>query len=912
MAGSRSNDVENVFPDYHRKVGETTDGQVLRSFSDPGGVKYQAGTARAAIEDFIGRRSRDLKADTLDVREENAAEGANVLRIRYGQYVNDRPLLGAGIHAVADTERGALMRVDNRLDDDVAAAPDPAAARGVGEVEAAALAPFGDYGSARVESATTAYLRDNQRPAIPDDDYPTATRDLLRTGTAPDGALHLVHDLLVRTTDPFEQFRVVVDAVSGNVLFIELIGKYVAASGLVFLPDPVSDSDSGALSSTSTASTLDALRHPVTLEINPANGGVFRLEGDWIRCVDWDAPAFAVPAENAANFSYQTYPADRRFLSVNAYHWLDTFARYLRTLGNANLNANMTQVEVDAQGFSGADNSQWVPGTPNRIRFGEGGVPDAADFGVIIHEYLHGVFQFQGSDHGGSGSYEHSFCDAIAAVFRDQFNPSRHRRTETFPFDNNATDRWSTERTLNRVERFDDAGFAGYGFNLRNSMLGTAIWESYLGVGGDSGDAGVRQHAADVVIRAFLGMLLNVPDDNSNGIAHAQSLMQGMIDADVALTGGLHSKVFDAAAVARGLWPTRAVDLWIADSAGDSGVIPSPIPHWTSPDLWVRNLGPADGDDPSLGHQEPIVGQPNYLYVNVRNRGTAAAPAGAFTVEAFRCDPGTGMIWPTHFSSMGSLAITAQIPAGGTARVGPFLWTPAVAGHECLLAVVDGAPDPAVTTALLGPVPHDQLVRFDNNVGQRNVNPQMSVPGGKTRASMTMRGGLTDMACSLELDASAMPADTAITVRTLTRIVDAATITGLTTAEHGEVRSTQTMPGGGSAAMAGFPLEAGEAVDVDLVIDFSHEAEHLRTYPLVLTQYQGGQLAGRLSIEIVAVKELEDFVFGNPRSGELHISTCSLWPKLGPGSKIPFVRAEDAIARGYNGCAFCLPAINTG
>jgi hypothetical protein len=121
-----------------------------------------------------------------------------------------------------------------------------------------------------------------------------------------------------------------------------------------------------------------------------------------------------------------------------------------------------------------------------------------------------------------------------------------------------------------------------------------------------------------------------------------------------------------------------------------------------------------------------------------------------------------------------------------------------------------------------------------------------------------------------------------------------------------------TMTGSVDAVMADFVLAAGEAVDLDLVIDFSHQAEHLHTYPLVLTQHQDGQVVGRITVDIVAVKELDDFFFGNPRSGEIHITTCQFWPRLGPSSKRPFARAEDAIARGFNGCAFCLPSLNTG
>jgi hypothetical protein len=33
-------------PEYHRKVGEVVVGGVLRAFSDPGGVKQQAGSVR--------------------------------------------------------------------------------------------------------------------------------------------------------------------------------------------------------------------------------------------------------------------------------------------------------------------------------------------------------------------------------------------------------------------------------------------------------------------------------------------------------------------------------------------------------------------------------------------------------------------------------------------------------------------------------------------------------------------------------------------------------------------------------------------------------------------------------------------------------------------------------------------------
>src|SRR6476619_6978687 len=110
---------------HHPKVGEVVRADVLREYSNPGGAASGFGSAREAIESFLGSRANALKADTLDVREESAAEGSNTLRIRYRQYLNGLPVLGAGIHASANLAKASVTRVDNAVDTDVAGAPDP-------------------------------------------------------------------------------------------------------------------------------------------------------------------------------------------------------------------------------------------------------------------------------------------------------------------------------------------------------------------------------------------------------------------------------------------------------------------------------------------------------------------------------------------------------------------------------------------------------------------------------------------------------------------------------------------------------------------------------------------------------------------------------------------------------------------
>ena len=355
------------------------------------------------------------------------------------------------------------------------------------------------------------------------------------------------------------------------------------------------------------------------------------------------------------------------------------------------------------------------------------------------------------------------------------------------------------------------------------------------------------------------------------------------------------------------------IDLFVRDSDTDTGAQPSGVPHWTSPDIWVRNADIADGDDPEQGHQPPINGQPNYLYARVHNRGTTGVAAGVATVRAYRCDPGTGMIWPGDFTLLGTLPVTDPIPAGGAARVGPFVWTPQIVDHECLLAVASAPGDHALPDVYGGALNHGLLVRFDNNVGQRNVAPQLSVPGGKTSVGLWLRGGTGPTDNTLELDATAVPADTALRLRVPARVVDATrAVEGFTEAERNSTWVHLALAGGIGGRLAGFPLVASERAALRLTVDFSLLAEHLHRYPVVVSQTQDGQPAGRLTVDITAVKEVEDLVFGNPRSRELHTVHCPYWPLVGQHHKVPFWQVADGLARGYNGCATCLPNFDTG
>jgi hypothetical protein len=356
------------------------------------------------------------------------------------------------------------------------------------------------------------------------------------------------------------------------------------------------------------------------------------------------------------------------------------------------------------------------------------------------------------------------------------------------------------------------------------------------------------------------------------------------------------------------------VDVYIRDSSGDDGSQPSGEVHWESPDLWVRNQPPpADpndpsdpnfGEDPEAGDQVPLVGVDNYLYVRVHNRGSQ--PAAGVTVEAFHCNPGTQMMWPAHFISMGVLPVGQAIAPGGQARAGPFLWIPEIEDHECLLAIASGPNDHAVTDIYHGSMDHAILVRYDNNVGQRNVSPKLVAKGGKTTARFVIRGTSYPSLSSLRLSGAGVQPGSKVYLELPCRVISEAQLQGFRVerSRGGRCRLALLAPFRGS--VDGMRLGVNQEIPALLTFHCPVRARHLWRQRLSVVQEINRQTAGRLTYEITSVREVAGFVYGNPRSGRLHRSGCPFWGRLRFSNLVPFAHLKDGLSRGYHPCSYCL------
>ncbi|MFF4012800.1 M4 family metallopeptidase [Streptomyces sp. NPDC001717] len=180
--------------------------------------------------------------------------------------------------------------------------------------------------------------------------------------------------------------------------------------GRVFMVNPVQSSGDQTLADAKDSATAvpDSAYVTTALRNLDASGG---LSGKWAR-VRSDTGASAKVAD-AASYNRR----DDQFEQVMAYFWVNEAQEYLQGLGFGSelpgANDRAQPVRINQYG---ADNSFFTD-KKDEIRFGKGGVDDAEDAEVIVHEYGHAVHEAQVPGFGSSpeaGAIGEAFGDYLA------------------------------------------------------------------------------------------------------------------------------------------------------------------------------------------------------------------------------------------------------------------------------------------------------------------------------------------------------------------------------------------------------------------------------------------------------------------------------------------------------------------
>ena len=566
--------------------------------------------------------------------------------------------------------------------------------------------------------------------------------------------------------DQHVPWQALIELQTKSVLYLRALTSGV--NGLVFEQDPYSKTGTLTATPASSNAVFNPLRDDVTLQnLDAPVSGTQHLKGSysWVTNVEGENPT--IPTEpTGTDFDYNTRTNDLG--AVCAYFNVDRLFRHIADLGFnlATYFANSTlPVKTDHRCYVGNTIGAHCPGNGmggiGHVGYGLMDNTDttnpllrACDPYVTWHELGgHGIL-YEGVG-GPNFGFAHSAGDGLAAIYNDPtanldgldgtpigkpgnlrfaytpWHPSLNRR-----LDRDVTTGWAWGGT------HDNSGYKS------EEILATTHFNIYRAIGGDSPHESRRVFASRVMMYLIIRAIGNLtPATNPS---YARDFAAELMATDLlnwtseGIYGGAYNKVIrwsfeqqgeyqtplitnggpgDGTIVAPGDPPD--VDVYIDD--GRAGEYPYQQVHWHTTTIWNRQAA-----DNGTAHQEPILGQSNYAYVKIKNRGTQTA--NNVVVKGYHTKPGAGLLWPSDFEAFTTASISAgTLAANGTQEktIGPFEWTPNINayGHDCMLMIVSADGDPSnVDNFTAGEsIQEWRLVPNDNNVGQRNVNP---VPGG--------------------------------------------------------------------------------------------------------------------------------------------------------------------------------------
>ena len=189
-----------------------------------------------------------------------------------------------------------------------------------------------------------------------------------------------VWEVRIPSTRPLGDFIVLVDAATGRLLRKRDVLWRLDGTGRVFDPNPVVTLRNTSLKDEADAADAvpqNAYRTVTLRDIDPS--GVLR--GPYVSVSD----TFNQAREPSLLFFYNR--SDERFEQVMVYFHIDRSRRYLESLGYTSiLDFPLTVVAIASD-----EDQSYYSSFSKQLTYGTGGVDDAEDADIIIHEYGHAI-----------------------------------------------------------------------------------------------------------------------------------------------------------------------------------------------------------------------------------------------------------------------------------------------------------------------------------------------------------------------------------------------------------------------------------------------------------------------------------------------------------------------------------------
>jgi Zn-dependent metalloprotease len=364
-------------------------------------------------EAILKKVAADLEIDPslFELKFDKVKESILGSHVLYQQYHAGKPISGAWIRVDIDKE-GRVYNIFNDL------VPEPAMEK-TRKLDARAAANTRTRQMSEEEARTRAI-----EAAMPAKDDVVkvlhSEQCYYKQGTAP----VLSWKVIVKVTPKKSrekgrpaEWKIYLDTYTGAVLEKRNLLRFINGKGRVFDPNPVATMNDTSLNDKS--SLPDKAYANVVLRDLKAGGF---LDGPFV------STKTTKKRVKRTNHDFRFNRQERAFKEVMVYFHIDRVQRYIQTLGFKNVVNHAIPVNIDGQRD---DNSHYSPSDKD-LTFGTGGVDDAEDADIILHEYGHAMQDDQVPGFGASdegGAMGEGFGDFWAASFFSDAKPKEMKAT---------------------------------------------------------------------------------------------------------------------------------------------------------------------------------------------------------------------------------------------------------------------------------------------------------------------------------------------------------------------------------------------------------------------------------------------------------------------------------------------------
>ena len=656
-------------------------------------------TAIDAVKAFLLINADELGLDreAKDLKKEQDVDTPTGRVVRYKQIMDEIPIVNTEIQVRLDSS-SHVRQID------LALAP-----------SLRIIQPIRDE-KALISEAAIKSARDSLGSHIVRKEIATPEKVYFPT---PEG-LRLAYEVLILTREPPHphDWRVIVDAYSGDILTKYDLIWDVDGQGLVFDPNPVVTAGNNTFRDpTATVAacsfagtplaTIDAQRFSRTLNGITLSGGKYKLEGPYVKLRDLGTPYVAPPEEpSASGFNYSCISDG--FEAVTVYYHVDTLQRHIQNALGIH-NANNRQIEADAHDVSYYNGAWYSPGDKG-LHFGDSGpcMPDRAeDADCIYHEYNHAIMDNVKPGYGPSGvanpvtgrresrAIGEGFGDILPCIYFAPDHPFQREVFEDWVFAPAGLRRVDGTKIYpaDWVDEEHDDG----------EIWSATLWNIYRTIGGDSLSVATQRAARDELLKTMISSYFALTT-NPNMMDAAETMLD--------MNAGLPEYRLQ-----------HGIEM--LNSFHDRGILQCAA----GSDLKVTELWSQQNELPEGGWQQVEYGQDNWFYARVRNNGATAARAAIITFS-FQC-PYVTPVYPADWrNKIFSAAIIYDVAPGDTktvkARFPKEMIPPLPPGttilHGCILAEIYNPEDHA-------PAGCTSLGCGNGKLFQRNSDVVNAIPG---------------------------------------------------------------------------------------------------------------------------------------------------------------------------------------